>query len=41
VNTKFTYSFQSKDFVNKSRAAGFQKDLAKHPEMKDCLALPK
>jgi len=41
VHTKFTYSFQSKDYVNKSRAAGLQDELVKKPELKDVIALPK
>jgi len=41
VHTKFTYSFQSKDYVNKGRAAGLQDELAKRPELKDVIALPK
>jgi acetate kinase len=33
VHTKFTYSFQSKDYVNKGRAAGLKEELAKNPEL--------
>ncbi|MDR2633503.1 MAG: acetate kinase [Treponema sp.] len=38
VHTKFTYSFQSKDYVNKGRAAGLKEELAKHPELKSIIA---
>ena len=33
VHTKFTYSFQSPDYVNKARAEGLKKDLEKKPEL--------
>ncbi|MDR2759957.1 MAG: acetate kinase [Spirochaetaceae bacterium] len=41
VHTKFTYSFQSKDYVNKGRAAGLKEELAKNPELKSIIAVPK
>jgi acetate kinase len=41
VHTKFTYSFQSKDYVNKGRAAGLKEDLAKNPELASILAAAK
>jgi acetate kinase len=41
VHTKFTYSFQSKDYVNKARAEGLKKDLAKDPNLKSIVALPR
>ncbi|MDR2193313.1 MAG: acetate kinase [Treponema sp.] len=41
VHTKFTYSFQSKDYVNKSRAEGLRDDLAKLPALERIIALPK
>jgi len=41
VHTKFPYSFQSKDYVNKGRADGLKEELAKKPELKDIIALPK
>ncbi|MCL2008165.1 MAG: acetate kinase [Treponema sp.] len=41
IHTKFTYTFQSKDYVNKSRAEGLKGDLAKTPELKDIIATPK
>jgi acetate kinase len=41
IHTKFTYSFQSKDYVNKGRAEGLQTELAKHPELAKIIASPK
>jgi acetate kinase len=41
IHTKFTYSFQSKDYVNKGRAAGLKEDLVKKPELKSIIAVPK
>ena len=41
AHTKFTYSFQSKDYVNKGRAEGLKGELAKSPELKEIMALPK
>lgn len=38
VHTKFTYSFQSSDYVNKARAEGLKKDLIKNPELASILA---
>ena len=35
VHTNFTYSFQSKDYVNKAREAALQKDIEKLPALKD------
>jgi acetate kinase len=40
AHTNFTYSFQSKDYVNKGRAAGLKDDLAKTPALASILALP-
>jgi acetate kinase len=40
VHTKFTYSFQSKDYVNNNRAEGLKEDLKKLPELEKILALP-
>jgi acetate kinase len=37
VHTKFSYSFESKDYVNKGRIAGLEKDLAKIPGLKDII----
>jgi acetate kinase len=41
VHTKFTYSFQSRDYVNKGRAAGLKGDLEKLPELAGILAVPR
>jgi acetate kinase len=41
IHTKFRYSFQNKDYVNKGRAAGLKEELAKHPELQEIIALPK
>lgn len=38
VHTNFTYSFQSKDYVNKAREEAFKKELEKLPELKEILA---
>ncbi|MCR4790751.1 MAG: acetate kinase [Treponemataceae bacterium] len=38
VHTNFTYSFQSKDYVNKAREAALAKDIEKTPGLKDILA---
>jgi acetate kinase len=38
IHTKFTYSFQKPDYVNKARAAGLKKDLVKLPELSKILA---
>jgi acetate kinase len=40
IHTEFTYSFQSRDYVNKGRAAGLKEELAKHPELKEIIAVP-
>jgi acetate kinase len=40
VHTNFTYSFQSKDYVNKGRAEGLKEELAKTPELKEIIASP-
>jgi acetate kinase len=40
IHTRFTYSFQKKDYVNKGRAEGLKEELAKHPELKDIVAVP-
>ncbi len=37
VHTKFTYSFQSKDYVNKAREAALQKEIEKNPELKNII----
>jgi acetate kinase len=41
VHTNFTYSFQSRDYVNKGRAEGLKGDLAKMPELAEIIAKPK
>ncbi|GHV81421.1 hypothetical protein AGMMS49944_32120 [Spirochaetia bacterium] len=41
VHTKFTYSFQKKDYVNKARAEGLTEQLKKKPELKEVIAVPK
>jgi acetate kinase len=38
IHTKFTYSFQSPDYVNKGRAAGLVEELKKNPGLKAILA---
>ena len=38
VHTKFTYSFQSKDYVNPVRAHGLKVDIEKKPELADIVA---
>lgn len=40
VHTNFTYSFQSPDYVNKARAEGLKKDLAKNPDLAKIIAKP-
>jgi len=41
VHTKFTYSFQSKNYVNKGRAEGLKAELVKKPELQSIIAVPK
>jgi acetate kinase len=41
VHTRFTYSFQSRDYVNQGRAAGLKEDLAKTPELASIVARPR
>jgi acetate kinase len=41
IHTNFTYSFQSKDYVNKGRAEGLKHDLEKKPELAEIIAKPK
>jgi acetate kinase len=41
IHTRFTYSFQKKDYVNKGRAEGLKDELAKHPELKEIIAVPR
>ncbi|MDR1596299.1 MAG: acetate kinase [Treponema sp.] len=41
AHTKFTYSFQSKDYVNKGRAEALREELKKKPELQPLIAVPK
>ncbi|MFA5468645.1 MAG: propionate kinase, partial [Sphaerochaetaceae bacterium] len=41
VHTNFTYSFQSKDYVNKARALALEDDLKQKPALKAILATPR
>jgi acetate kinase len=41
IHTHFTYSFQSKDYVNKGRAEGLEHELAKTPELAEIIARPR
>jgi acetate kinase len=41
THTHFTYSFQSKDYVNKGRAEGLIHDLKKNPELEEIIAKPR
>jgi acetate kinase len=41
IHTKFTYSFQSKDYVNKGRAEGLKEELKKKPGLQSIIAVPK
>jgi acetate kinase len=41
VHTKFTYSFQSRGYVNKGRAEGLQHELAKNPGLAGIIANPR
>jgi len=41
IHTNFTYSFQSKDYVNKGRAEGLVHELEKHPELAEIIAKPR
>ncbi len=40
VHTNFTYSFQSKGYVNKERLKGLKKDLKKRPGLSKIVATP-
>ncbi len=40
VHTNFTYSFQSKDYVNKARAEGLKRDLEKNPDLAKIVIQP-
>ena len=38
VHTKFKYSFQDKNYLNKAREEGLQEDLVKRPNIAKVLA---
>jgi acetate kinase len=38
IHTNFTYTFQSRDYVNQERAKGLEKELARKPALKEILA---
>jgi len=40
AHTSFTYSFQSRDYRNKARAARFAKQVEKNPKLKEIVAKP-
>jgi acetate kinase len=40
IHTKFTYTFQSKDYINKEREEGLKKDLQKRPVLAEIIARP-
>jgi acetate kinase len=40
VHTRFTYSFQSRGYVNSGRAAGLKDELARNPELASIIAKP-
>ncbi|MDR0320637.1 MAG: acetate kinase [Treponema sp.] len=41
IHTNFTYSFQSKNYVNKGRAEGLKHELEKNPDLTKIIANPK
>jgi acetate kinase len=41
THTHFTYSFQSKDYVNKGRAEGLKNELIKNPDLAEIIAKPR
>jgi len=41
VHTKFTYSFQHSDYVNKGRTERLEKDIQKKPELAGIVAVPR
>jgi len=41
THTKFKYSFQNRDYVNKGRAEGLKGDLVKNPGLADIIAKPR
>ncbi|MBL7006129.1 MAG: acetate kinase [Spirochaetia bacterium] len=40
IHTNFTYSFQSRTYVNKARKAAFARDMVKLPYLKDLVVYP-
>ncbi|MDR2742696.1 MAG: acetate kinase [Treponema sp.] len=40
IHTRFTYSFQSRDYVNKGRAEGLKNELARNPELASIITKP-
>ena len=41
IHTRFNYTFQSKNYVNKGRAESLKAELAKNPGLKEIIAVPK
>jgi acetate kinase len=41
AHTRFTYSFQKKEYVNQERIEAFQEDLAKNPDLGGIVARPR
>jgi acetate kinase len=41
VHTKFTYTFQSRNYVNKGRVEELKNELARNPELAEIIAHPK
>ena len=41
IHTNFTYSFQSRDYINKGRAEGLEKELEKTPDLAEIIAKPR
>ncbi|MDR2070523.1 MAG: acetate kinase [Treponema sp.] len=41
IHTRFAYSFQSRDYVNKGRAASLKDELARNPDLASIIAKPR
>ncbi|MDR2551698.1 MAG: acetate kinase [Treponema sp.] len=41
IHTSFSYSFQSRGYINKGRSESLQGELAKNPGLREIIALPK
>ncbi|MCL2128062.1 MAG: acetate kinase [Treponema sp.] len=41
IHTKFNYSFQSRDYINKGRAEGLEHELARNPALAEIIAVPR